>query len=672
MNTRLAGAVPSRLAEPGWWRRPFRMMQTNLRLIDADLPVDRVAEFVAGHGADAWLVNTGGIYASYPSRLASQTPNPYLNRRPSGDIVADALQAAHERGLKLLARMDFSKVLPHVADAHPDWLYVSSKGERQVFNELVTTCPSAGYFQEEAFAILDEVLDHYPVDGFFINWFMYSEMNYAHQYLGPCHCDRCVRLWRNATGRRLPQGPESSDYPRWKAWSRQNILDVGGRLRDGVAERRVDAPLILHDTADMRYVEANNAVGREFWPYQTAESVSAAFTRAPGTPVLVNCVTFLDFPYRMAAEDPERLAQYLIQAMSRGASISTYIMGHPGAITYGSLDLAGEIMRFHRNHDDLYAELSSSTRVLLVSPGEHMERGTPPAQVAEFRGLHAALTELHVPFDVVEAEQLDALPPAQLARYCTIVLPNADALDSDAATTVDAWVDGGGTLLATLSRPAPPFTVPRSLGVTAVRSTDADSALLSAYAEDQDGHVVPLYGTAHRVETAAKARTIARLVPTARFGPPEYCYGHTASDDPALVEHQWGRGRAVTCTWSIGRAYHDLELVDLRNVIAVSLRHLADDLVIETTLPSCVEIVLGRANGRQVIHLINHSGARRHGYSEPVPVRDTSLRIRARANGRVRALVCRDDLVARADGPDQVIDLPTIGRFEVLVIDEAP
>jgi hypothetical protein len=44
---------------------------------------------------------------------------------------------------------------------------MSPTGRHQVCNDLVTTCPSAGYFQKEVFTILDEVLDRFDVDGFF-------------------------------------------------------------------------------------------------------------------------------------------------------------------------------------------------------------------------------------------------------------------------------------------------------------------------------------------------------------------------------------------------------------------------------------------------------------------------------------------------------------------------
>ena len=81
--------------EPGqWWRKPFGMLQTNLREIDADMDVNAVIDYIEGHGATAWLIGVGGILAQYPTDLEFQMRNPYLARRQSGDLIQDALDAA--------------------------------------------------------------------------------------------------------------------------------------------------------------------------------------------------------------------------------------------------------------------------------------------------------------------------------------------------------------------------------------------------------------------------------------------------------------------------------------------------------------------------------------------------------------------------------------------------
>jgi hypothetical protein len=654
-----------------WWQHPFRMVQTNLRLIDADMDADQVADFVARHGADAWLVNTGGIYASHPSRLASQTANPELTTRPGGDLVSDAVTAAHARGLRYLARMDFSKVLPEHAAAHPDWLYSGPGGERQVFNGLSTTCPSAGYFQDEIFRILDEVLGTYDVDGFFFNWFMYSEYDYAYRYYGPCHCDACHRRFEGDTGLTLPTYRDDAAYPRWQEWSRSMILDLGRRLRAHIHARKPGTPLILHDTADLRYVEANNAVGRAPWHHQTSESVSAALTYLPDAPVLVNCVSFLDFPYRMGAEEPERFAQYLIQAIARGANISTYIMGYPGRIPYPSTALAGEITRFHRDNQADYDRLRQDSPILLVSPGEHLGPPPLPPRVAEFRGLYRALLETHHPFDVVLHQHLGELGDEALARYRLVILPASGALSPEAVAVVDRYVATGGALLGTLdSGTDGGETQLASLGLRAVKPAGSGRDLLSAYAEVDEQTILPLHGTVVTPVLRDGAEAQWPILPPAPFGPPEYCYGHERSGDAGLVLGRYGAGRSAVISWSIGTSYEEIGTRLIRDALIGVVDRLAPGTSLETDLPPQAELVLGRAPGRQVVHVINHVHATAHSYAEPVHLEGRQLRLPGAAGQRARALVAGTDLQTRDKGDDLVVDLPVIERFEVVVVDE--
>ena len=138
------------------------MFQTNLQEIDATMDVERVLDAIEGHGSDTWLINTGGIVSFFPTDLPFQTRNPFLANRPSGDLIGDAVEAAHRRGIRVLSRMDFSKVASRIAAEHPAWLFLSPKGERQIYNTLYTACPSAEYYQDRSLDILDEVIDRYP------------------------------------------------------------------------------------------------------------------------------------------------------------------------------------------------------------------------------------------------------------------------------------------------------------------------------------------------------------------------------------------------------------------------------------------------------------------------------------------------------------------------------
>jgi hypothetical protein len=168
-------------------------------------------------------------------------------------------------------------------------------------------------------------------------------------------------------------------------------------------------------------------------------------------PVLVNAVAFMDMPYRLAGEQPEQFAQYLVQTISRGGNPSTYIMGTPGLIPYPCLPVAGEITRFHRKWRDVYSDMRPTARTGLVMPkqlaraaAEH-ERAT-----AEYRGFYEALQQTHVPFDAVPQDGVvEMAASGGLARYSVLILPDLGELTVETARTLDAFVADGGRLLST-------------------------------------------------------------------------------------------------------------------------------------------------------------------------------------------------------------------------------
>ena len=60
--------------EPGWWLTPHRIIQTNLREIDATMDTDQYVREVQEFGANVVLFNVGGIVANYPTERKSLLP----------------------------------------------------------------------------------------------------------------------------------------------------------------------------------------------------------------------------------------------------------------------------------------------------------------------------------------------------------------------------------------------------------------------------------------------------------------------------------------------------------------------------------------------------------------------------------------------------------------------
>jgi Hypothetical glycosyl hydrolase 6 len=670
-----------------WWRSPFGMFQTNLREIDATLDVERVLDFVQEHGADAWLLNAGGILSFYPTDLPFQTRNPHLAVRPSGDLLGDAVRAAHARGLRIVARMDFSKVSTRIAAAHPEWLYVSPSGRSQEYSGLVSVCPSGQYYQEKSFAALDEVMNRYDVDGFFFNWFGFNEIDYSKVYNGVCHCLSCRRAFdAYSSGAELPDGPASPTYGAWRTFAATTIADLTDRMRTHIATCRPNV-FLLGRTADVIFHEANNALGRQLWHHATSEEVSAPRAYRPDVPVLVNAVSFMDMPYRMAGEEPEHFAQYLIQTLSRGGNPSTYIMGTPGQIPYPSLPVAGELTRFLHKWRHIYDGMRPCARTGIVRPKQNARSAVDHEQaIAEFRGLYAALQQGHVPFDVVPQEHLvDMDANGSLERYALLLLPDLGELTLDCARAVDQFVAAGGRLLATGSTGFAKDGASQLSSLAAERrlaaTTKADLLWSTYVAPDNAaagdhsyaGPITPIYGAYHYCAWRDGAEHQLKMLARAPFGPPEKAYGHEAVDHPGYVLWRYGTGRSAIIPWTIGRGYRDLGLSVERDLIL----SIVDDLLegaetVSADVPEQVEVTVHRNGHGTIVHLVNMSGARPNGFGKPLPIRDGVLRMRG-VGSSVSAQALVSDSPCEVEGDDDGISiaLPEIGRFEVIVIGES-
>jgi len=71
-----------------WYEKPFRLVQTNLREIDAiTLDPEEYVSMIKEFGANVALFNVGGIVANYPSELEFEYVNPNLREDMVGKVL---------------------------------------------------------------------------------------------------------------------------------------------------------------------------------------------------------------------------------------------------------------------------------------------------------------------------------------------------------------------------------------------------------------------------------------------------------------------------------------------------------------------------------------------------------------------------------------------------------
>lgn len=663
-----------------WWQQPFRNFQTNLREIDAGMDVERFLDFLEDFGGNVWLLSVGGIISNYPTKLAFQSANPALAERESGDLVGDAVTAAGERGVRVLGRMDFSKIDRRRAEDHPDWCFVNAAGENQIYNGYYSVCPSGEYYQNRIFDVITEVLANYDISGFFFNWMSFNEYDYSRTYWGVCHCLACQAGFAEfAPGVPLPVDKTSSTYEVWRRYSHAVLSDLTGRMQAHVRGLKPDAALILGDRSDIVFHEANNAVGRPLWHHATAEWVSAAKSYRPDVPVLCNSVAFVDMPYRLAGEDPDHFAQYLVQSMAHGANPSTYVMGQPEDFPYENLAVAAEITRFYRDHQQEYTQLVSTAQVVLVRPDPLAHPAPVLEEIrSEFQGLYLALVEGHVPFDVLTANRV---AEADISRYRLVVLPDLGPLDDAAVAALDAYVAAGGRVLGTgssafLGRTSQLAGSPirRRVASFATAESLRSLHLLLGVSDDRPaGLPVPVVGAFHVTEVTdvgAEVQVDWLSLSRAPYGPPEKCYGHLDTGHPGYAWAPVGDGGIAVVPWTIGRVYREVGLSAARDAFLERVLGLAGSAVrVSTTFPEQVQVVVGRSEAGAVIHLLNRTGDKPQRFVHPLELPAGEVSLPWNGAGRARGLVSGVELATSSFDGLLTVSVPRLGRFEVLVLD---
>ncbi len=200
-----------------WWNRtPLRLIQTNLREIDALMDQDAFMKSIEDASANVVLINVGGIVANYPTKLPFQYKNPFMK----GDLVGDLLKRLHAKGIRVLGRFDMSKINESLAAKKPEWLYVGTDGKNVNYNGQVHTCVNGGYQQQYTFDILKETIDNYDLDGIFFNMPGYTTSDYSGVYHGICQCANCKKRFHDSTGMTLPVKEDMNDpvYIRYNAF----------------------------------------------------------------------------------------------------------------------------------------------------------------------------------------------------------------------------------------------------------------------------------------------------------------------------------------------------------------------------------------------------------------------------------------------------------------------
>ncbi|MDR0730777.1 MAG: hypothetical protein LBF63_03850, partial [Treponema sp.] len=612
-----------------WWlENRIRMIQNNLRDIDARMDIGYEIQKLKEFGANTVQVGCGGITSFFPSELDCQYRSPYLR----GDFFGELIQGCHENGIRVIARFDFSKTHESLYPAHKDdWYFKSLQGEPVRYHDTVATCVNGKYQQECSHEILKEALAKYPIDGVFFNMFGYVSRDYSGNYTGVCQCDSCRKRFRDSCGHDLPVREETGDpvYRLYQKFQTETIKELLGNIRRTVKAFGPDIAVSTyhHHGVDIIRNESNSAVDRPypFWVYQSSLNVSeveGSFEDKVSSNCFINAV---DIPYRFMGVSRHLGQIRLYENIANGSGLDWCIIGsfedYPDRENFETVK---KIFHFHRKHEKYFGNFISQAKILLVKPNplyQHSSSG-------EFAGIFKMLKEEHRLFRVAEQSVLDQ-EAEQLDRYDTVLIPGIPKTGSGkfdgALETTRARIIATG-----LSFEEQPEILRRVFGVELgeplrpVRGAYMKTEPKPVFTGFEHRDWVYLDREFRAMRTEAGNENILPMVKPARYGPPERCFGHEISGHYGVSIKG---GRAAYFPWQPGHLYYFHGYEDFKYLLFNTIDHIVpDNSPFVTNAPKNVEVFFDKCgDDAYIVQFINLSGFNGTTFFEPNPIHDIEI-----------------------------------------------
>jgi hypothetical protein len=673
--------------------------------------------------ADAVCLSAGGCVAYYPTEVPFHHRSPWLGDR---DVFGDLVAGCRKLGLVVVARTDPHATYDDARAAHPDWIAVDAEGQPRrhwASPEMWVTCGLGPYNFEFMTAVKREIMSRYRVDGIFINRWDGS---------GMCFCGHCRRNFREASGHELPRTTDPRDPARraYLLWRQQRLFDLwqlweaevrkihpdscvipntGGGATSALDMQRIGelAPMLVADRQARRGLTAPWANGKNGKEYR------ATLGRKP---VIGLFSVGVEEPYRWkdSVQHEAEIRLWVADGVANG--MRPWFCKFSGVLHDPRwLRPVEELFRRYARWEPYLRNERPLARVALVYSQQTgwFHDGKVEDHIL---GWYQALLEARLPFEMVHDRLLE---PARLAPFKTLLLPNIAALSDAQCAHLTAFIENGGSLIATHETSLydewgarrKDFGLAALLGVTFKGRLQGpmQNSYLRLETDPATGRRHPLLAGledapriingVRRVEvepTRPFPHPPLTLIPSYPDLPMEKVYPRVSKTDVAQVflrdlsadpagvggasPKTEGRGpksggRVVYFPWDIDRTFWEVLAVDhfklLRNAVTWATH---EEPPVTVTGPGVLDVTVWRQQASLTVHLVNLTNPMlmKGPVRELMPVGPLTVRVRlpdgARAR-KVRLLAADKPVPARRSGLHLSVTVPSVLDHEVVAID---
>jgi Hypothetical glycosyl hydrolase 6/Beta-galactosidase trimerisation domain len=700
-----------RNGNPDWYDRPMRWAQ--LAFVEDD-PGNYDLQFWLDYfkriHADGACLSAGGVVAFYPTKLPLHYRSHWLG---SQDAFGDIAAGCRKLGMNVIARTDSHACHPDAYGAHPEWIAVDANGNKRRHPSdpnLWLTCALGPYNFEFMTSVHEEIMRMYMPDGIFTNRWAGN---------GMCYCDHCRKAFAAYSGGRAlpttqdPQDPSRRAYilwnqkvlfDLWRLWNQKlqainpnasYIANAGGGALSSLDMKTIGAlaPTLFADRQGRSGIAppwTNGKNGKEYRSTMGSKAIGGIFSVG------------IEERYRWkdSVQSGDEIRLWVADGIAQDLR-PWFTKFNAKLIDERWLPVVEEIYEWHHANEIYLRNVKSLARVGMVYSQQTAEFYGGEAARSKVEdpalGFYEALVEARIPFQMIHDGLLDA---GDLEGFDTLILPNIAALSSQQCEQIEAFVERGGSIVATFETSLyDEWGVRReNFGLASLFgasfSGKVEGPMLNSYLEFERSAVsafhpllagfdgVPrIINAAYQVNVtpnSGMAQQPIGIIPSYPDLPMEEVFQRSdKTSGPGVYLSQHGRGRVVYFPGDVDRTFWESLSVDQGRLLANAVRWAAPKPpLLEVRGKGIIDLSIWRQEHSLTVHLVNLSNPMmmKGPIREVLPLSEQEVHLRLEPSDKVkkvRLLIAGVDAVTRMQGAALVITVPSIGVHEVIACDLA-
>lgn len=537
------------------------------------------------------------------------------------DLMRAQIDALHRRGIRAPIYMTCVWDM-HMAAEHPDWRQRRADGTPLGPPDgepgWKWICLGSPYLEYQL-AQTREILERYPVDGFFYDIVFQTDPG--------CCCDYCRAAMADLG---LDPGSESD----LRRHSQLVVERFVGALTDTIRAARPDATVFFNgrvrqgmadETRWLSHAEIEalptGGWGYAYFPFWVR------YARNFGLPTMGMTGrfhrTWADFGGLKA---PAALRFECGSMLANGSACSIGDQLHPrGVLDPAVYDVIGEAFADVEAKEEWARSATPRTEIALLLTAPKNESDDGAARM---------LLELHHQFEILDAA-------ADWSRFAALVIADRAEPDPALIQRLQAYLAGGGSLLLSSDALVDPttgqFALPE-IGLRRVGAAEHKPCFFTPRPGACEGvrqFPYVLVGGATETETLDATETLADLWASYfnRTGECFTSHGYSPRTEPTGKPAATLSGRVAYIASPVFRDYQEQGDTVLRKLVGALLARLLPKPILTTNAPPSAEVTVMRQADRTVIHVVNYQPNRRGAHVEVIeevaPLHDVTLNLRS-------------------------------------------